>query len=181
MSKTLDKRSTFIFAAYCTEQNWAHPKATTLPRICKSRNAASFVALFFSKTPIWGHFGVYPTSLYVRTIRFPTFCRSMSSVGVYSQYPAWLRCRRSADVPRAEHDRVGWSPWQGGVKERDTRNAIFPFVWFFRHLKLQPSLSSSSTKDHWCDRPFLAKNNSLPLLMMQIRQDTHPAIVKLRP
>ena len=27
-------------------------------------------------------------------------------------------CRRSADVPRADHDRVGSSPWQGGFKER---------------------------------------------------------------
>ena len=36
----------------------------------------------------------------------------------YSQYPAWFGCRRSADVPRADHDRVGSSPWQGGFKER---------------------------------------------------------------
>ena len=61
---------------------------------------------------------VCPTSLYVRTIRFPTFCRSLPSVGAYSQYPAWSGCRRSADVPRADHDRVGSSPWQGGFKER---------------------------------------------------------------
>ena len=61
---------------------------------------------------------VCPTSLYVRIIRFPTFCRSLPSVGAYSQYPAWSGCRRSADVPRADHDRVSSSPWQGGFKER---------------------------------------------------------------
>ena len=34
----------------------------------------------------------------------------------------------------------------GGFEERDTLHAIFSFVWFFRHLKLQPPLLSSSTK-----------------------------------
>ena len=32
--------------------------------------------------------------------------------------PCVVSCRRSADVPRADHDRVGSSPWQGGFKER---------------------------------------------------------------
>ena len=103
-------------------KNWAHPKATTLPRICKvemPRQQASL--LYYSAKPQSGGILVCalvcPTSLYVRTIRFPTFCRSLPSVGAYSQYPAWSGCRRSADVPRADH-RVGSSPWQGGFKER---------------------------------------------------------------
>ena len=78
--------------------------------------------LYYSAKPqsggILGCALVCPTSLYVRTIRFPTFCRSLPSVGAYSQYPAWSGCRRSADVPRADQDRVGSSPWQGGFKER---------------------------------------------------------------
>ena len=104
-------------------KNWAHPKATTLPRICKVEMQQASL-LYYSAKPqsggIWGCALVCPTALYVRTILFPTFCRSASvpSVGAYSQYPAWLGCHRSADVPRADHDRVGSSPWQGGFKER---------------------------------------------------------------
>ena len=102
-------------------KNWAHLKATTLPRICKVEMQQASL-LFYSAIPqsggILGCALVCPTSLYVRTIRFPTFCRSLPSVGAYSQYHAWSGCRRSADVPRADHDRVGSSPWQGGFKER---------------------------------------------------------------
>ena len=102
-------------------KNWAHPKATTLPQICTVEMQQASL-LYYSAKPqsggIWGCALVCPTSLYVRTIRFPTFCRSLSSVGAYSQYPAWSGCRRSVDVPRADHDRVGSSPLQGGFKER---------------------------------------------------------------
>ena len=102
-------------------KNWAHPKATTLPRICKVEMQQASLPYYSAKPQSGGILGcalVCPTSLYVRTIRFPTFCRSLPSVGAYSQYPAWSGCRRSADVPRADHDRVGSSPWQGGFKER---------------------------------------------------------------
>ena len=102
-------------------KNWAHPKATTLPRICKVEMQQASLLCYSAKPQSGGILGcalVCPTSLYVRTIRFPTFCRSLPSVGAYSQYPAWSGCRRSADVPRADHDRVGSSPWQGGFKER---------------------------------------------------------------
>ena len=101
-------------------KNWAHPKATTLPRICKVEMQQASLLYYSAKPQSGGILGcalVCPTSLYVRTIRFPTFCRSLPSVGAYSQYPAWSGCRRSADVPRADHDRVGSSPWQGGFKE----------------------------------------------------------------
>ena len=102
-------------------KNWAHPKATTLPRICKVEMQQASLLYYSAKPQSGGILGcalVCPTSLYVRTIRFPTFCRSLPSVGAYSQYPAWSGCRRSADVPRADHDRVGSSPWQDGFKER---------------------------------------------------------------
>ena len=102
-------------------KNWAHPKATTLPRICKVEMQQASLLYCSAKPQSGGILGcalVCPTSLYVRTFRFPTFCRSLPSVGAYSQYPAWSSCRRCADVPRADHDRVGSSPWQGGFKER---------------------------------------------------------------
>ena len=102
-------------------KNWAHPKATTLPRICKVEMQQASLLYYSAKPQSGGILRcalVCPASLYVRTIRFPTFCRSLPSVGAYSQYPAWSGCRRSADVPRADHDRVGSSPWQGGFKER---------------------------------------------------------------
>ena len=102
-------------------KNWAYPKATTLPRICKVEMQQASLLYYSAKPQSGGILGcalVCPTSLYVRTIRFPTFCRSLLSVGAYSQYPAWSGCRRSADVPRADHDRVGSSPWKGGFKER---------------------------------------------------------------
>ena len=102
-------------------KNWAHPNATTLPRICKVEMQQAPLLYYSAKPQSGGILGcalVCPTSLYVRTIRFPTFCGSLPSVGAYSEYPAWSGCRRSADVPRADHDRVGSSPWQGGFKER---------------------------------------------------------------
>ena len=97
-------------------KNWAHRKATTLPRICEVEMQQASLLYYSAKPQSGGILGcalVCPTSLYVRTIPFPTFCRSLPSVGAYSQYPAWSGCRRSADVPRADHDRVGSSPWQG--------------------------------------------------------------------
>ena len=59
-------------------KNWAHPKATTLPRICKVEMQQASL-LYYSAKPqsggIWGCALVCPKSLYVRTIRFPMFCR----------------------------------------------------------------------------------------------------------
>ena len=102
----------------------------TLPRICKVEMQQASLLYYSAKPQSGGILGcalVCPTSLYVRTIRFPTFCRSLPSVGAYSQNPAWSGCRRSADVPRADHDRVGSSPWQGGFKER-VYCACFPSI-----------------------------------------------------
>ena len=80
-SKTLDKRSTLIFLQQIAQnKNWAYPKATTLPRICKVEMQHALLLCYSGKTPIWGHFGVCPMSLYVRTIRCPTFCRSLPIV-----------------------------------------------------------------------------------------------------
>ena len=90
-------------------KNWAHPKVTTLPRICKVEMQQASLLYYSAKPQSGGILGcalVCRTSLYVRTIRFPTFCRSFPSVGAYSQYPAWSGCLRSADVPRADHERV---------------------------------------------------------------------------
>ena len=59
------------------------------------------------------------------------------------------------------------------------RNKILcmPFFYlfdFFDISKCSHRFRLQAQKDHWCDRPFLAKNNSLPLLMIQSLQDTHP-------
>ena len=58
--------------------------------------------LYYSAKPqsggILGSALVCPTSLYVKTIRFPTFCRSLPSVGAYSQYRAWSGCRRCSSI-----------------------------------------------------------------------------------
>ena len=82
-----------------------------------------------------------PTSELFDSRRFVEACRA------YGASHSTLRGRTAdAYVPRADHDRVGWSPWQSGFKERDTLHAILPFVWFFLHLKMQSPLSSSSTK-----------------------------------
>ena len=119
-----------FFQQIAQNKNWAHPKATTLPRICKVEMQQASLLYYSAKPQSGGIFGcalVCPTSLYVRTIRFPTFCRSLPSVEAYSQYRAWSSCRRSADVPRADHDRVGSSPWQGGFKER-VYCACLPFI-----------------------------------------------------
>ena len=64
-------------------KNWAHPKATTLPRICKVEMQQASLLYYSAKPQSGGILGcalVCPTSLYVRTIRFPTFCRSLPSV-----------------------------------------------------------------------------------------------------
>ena len=111
---------------------------------------------------------------YVRTIRFPTFCRSLPSVGAYSQYFAWSRCRRSADIPRADHDRVSWSPWQAALRSEILDMPFFHLFDFFGISKCSHRFRLQAQKDHWCDRPFLAKNNSLPHLLIQSRWDTHP-------
>ena len=89
ISKTLDKRSTLIFAANAQNTNWAHPKANILPRICKVEMQQPSLLYYLSKPQSGGILGVCSASLYVRTIRFPTFCRSLPTVRSVSQYPAW--------------------------------------------------------------------------------------------
>ena len=83
-------------------KNWAHPKANTLPRICKVEMQQASLLYYSAKPQSGGILGcalVCPTSLYVRTIRFPTFCRSLPSVGAYSQYPAYMRGQAAVVVP----------------------------------------------------------------------------------
>ena len=131
-------------------KNWAHPKATTLPRICKVEMQQASLLYYSAKPQSGGILRralVCPTSLYVRTIRFPTFCRSLPSVGAYSQYPAWSGCRVVVPMFRAlimiasvhRHGRVA-------LRSEYTVLVFLPFVWFFRHVNMQPPLSTSSTK-----------------------------------
>ena len=94
-------------------KNWAHPKATTSPRICKVEMQRASL-LYYSAKPqsgrIWGCALRHCTSEPFDSRRFVEACRA------YSLYPAWSRCRRSGDVPRTDHDRVGWSPWQMALR-----------------------------------------------------------------
>ena len=50
---------------------------------------------------------------------------------------------------------------------------FFHLFDFFDISKCSHRFHFQAQKDHWCVRPFLTKNNSLPLLMIQSRQDTH--------
>ena len=130
-------------------KNWAHPKATTLPRICKVEMQQASLLYYSAKPQSGGILGcalVCPTSLYVRTIRFPTFCRNLPSEGAYSQYRAWSGCSRSADVPRADHDRVGSSRWQGGFEERVYCACLLSICLIFSTCKYAATASTSSTK-----------------------------------
>ena len=78
--KTLDRRSTLICAANCTEQKLSSSESYYLTPNLEGRNQACFVALLFSRTPTWRRFGLWPTSLYDTTIQIRTFCWSLPSV-----------------------------------------------------------------------------------------------------
>ena len=117
-------------------KSWAHPKATTLPRIYTVEMECASLLFYLAKPQPGGILGCdlrHCTSEPFDSRRFVEACRAY---GAYSQYTAWSLCCRCADVPRADHDHVGWSPWQRGFKEQDTLLSILPFVWFFRHLKM---------------------------------------------
>ena len=117
-------------------KSWAHPKATTLPRIYKVEMEHALLFFCLAKPQSGGVLGCDLRHCTSEPFNFRRFVEACWAYGAYSQYPAWSRCCRSADVPRADRDHVGWSPWQRGFKERDTLLAILPFVWFFRHLKM---------------------------------------------
>ena len=132
-------------------KSWAHPKATSLSRIYKVEMQQA--SLLYDEAK--------PQSEPFDSRRFAEDCRAY---GAYSKFTVCSRLSRSDDVPHADRDRVGWSPWQGGFKERDTLHTILPFVWFFNILYCSHRFCLQAQKDHWCDRPFSAKNNSLPVL-----------------
>ena len=137
-------------------KSWAHPKAITLPRIYKVEMEHASLLFHLAKPQSGGVLGC-ATSLYVRTIRFPTFCWSLPSVR--SVLSAWSCCCRSD---------ILCSPF-------------YHLFDFFDISKCSHRFHFQAQNDHWCVRPFLAKNNSLPLLMIQSRQDTHTQKLKLRP
>ena len=119
-------------------KNWAHPKATALHRIYKVEMEHASLLFYLAKPQSWGILGCDLRHCTSEPFDFRRFVEACRAYGGYSQYSAWSRCcrTRSADVPRADRDHVGWSLWQRGFKERDTLLAILPFVWFFRYLKM---------------------------------------------
>ena len=162
------------FAADCTEQKLSSSESYYLTPNLWSRIAARFVALLFSKTSIWGPFGVCPTSLYVRTIRFSTFCQSLSSVRSVS---STLRGHAAAVVPMFRALIMITSADRHGSMALRSEILCMPFFNLFDVFNISKSshrFHLQEQKERWCDRPFLAKNNLLPILVIQRRQDTHP-------
>ena len=157
-------------------KSWAHPKATTLPRIYKVEMEHASLLFYLAKPQCGGVLGCdlrHCTSEPFDFWRFVEACRA------YSQYSAWSRCCRSADRCPAitSVDRLGSVALRSGI-------LCLPFFHlfdFFDISKCSHRFHSQAQKDHWCVRPFLAKNNSLPLFMIQSRQDTHTQKLKLRP
>ena len=134
ISKTLDTRSWHSFLLQITQnKSWAHPKAISLSRIYKVEMQQA--SLLYDEAK--------PQSEPLDSRRFVEDYRVY---GAYSKYTVCSRLSRKDDVLRADRDRIGWSPGQGGFKERDTLHAILPFLWFFQHLIMQPPLFSSRTK-----------------------------------
>ena len=94
-------------------KNWAHPKLLPYPEFAKwkcSKLRCSIIQQNPNLGAFWGVFYVIVRQNY----SIPDVLSKLAErTGAYSQY-AWSGCRRSADVTRADHDRVGWSQWQGG-------------------------------------------------------------------
>ena len=99
ISKTLDKRNTLIFAANCTEQNWAHPKDTTLPRIYEVEMQLASL-LFYLANPNLGAFWGVRNVIVRQKHSIPDVLSKLAERTERTQYPAWSCCRSSADVPR---------------------------------------------------------------------------------
>ena len=130
-------------------KNWAHPKATTLPRICKVEMQQASLLYYSAKPQSGGILGcalVCPTSLYVRTIRFPDVLsklaerRSVLTVPCVVRLPSVPMFRALIMIASVHrHGRVA-------LRSEYTVLVFLPFVWFFRHVNMQPPLSTSSTK-----------------------------------
>ena len=81
-------------------KSWAHPKATTLPRIYKVEMEHASLLFYLAKPQSGGVLGC--DLRHCSTSEPFDFRRFVEACGAYSQYPAWSRCCRSADVPRAD-------------------------------------------------------------------------------
>ena len=162
ISKTLDKRSTLILQQIAQNKNWAHPKTNTLPRICKAEMQQASLLYYSAKPQSGGILGCalrHCTSEPFDSRRFVEACRA------YGAYHSTLRGRSAmfrALIMIASVDRHG----RVALRSEILCMPFFHLFDFFDISKCSHRFRLQAQKDHWCDRPFLAKNNSLPLLLI---------------
>ena len=154
-------------------KSWAHPKATTLPRIYKVEMECASLLFSLAKPQSGGILGCdlrHCTSEPFDSRRFVEACRAY---GAYSQYTgghvAVVVPMFRALIMITSVDRLG----SVALRSEILCLPFFHLFDFFDISKCSHHFHLQAQKDHWCVRPFLAKHNSLPLLMIQSRQDTH--------
>ena len=146
---------------------------STLPRIYKVE-MQHVSLLYYSAKPQSRAFWVVPYVIVRQNHSILAFCQSLLSVRSVLTVPCIVTllsyCRCS--------ERWSWSRqlltvaarlW--GVRYSACHSSIC--LIFFDISKCSHRFRLQAQKDHWCERPFLAKNNLLALLMIQSRQDTH--------
>ena len=155
-------------------KNWAHPKATTLPRICKVEMEQASL-LYYSAKPQSG--GISGCALRRCTSEPFDSRRFVEASERTERTHSTLRGHAAIVVPMfrvlimiALVDRHG----RVALRSEILGMPFFHLFDFFNILKCSHRFRLQAQNDHWCDRPSLAKNSSLPLLMIQRRQDTHP-------
>ena len=165
-------------------KSWAHPKSATLPRIYKVEMEHASLLFYLAKPQSGGVLVV--TYVIVRQnhsisdVLLQLAERSLRSVLTVPCVVMLL----SHVVPMfraliliTSVDRLG----SVALRSEILSMPFFHLFDFFDISKCSHRFHFQAQKDHGCVRPFLAKNNSLPLLMIQSRQDTHTQKLKLRP
>ena len=117
-------------------KSWAHPKATTLPRIYKVEMECASLLFYLAKPQSGGILGCdlrHCTSEPFDSRRFVEACRAY---GAYSQYTVWSRCCRCADVRAlimiTSVDRLG----SVALRSETLCLLFFHLFDFFPHLKM---------------------------------------------
>ena len=118
ISKTLDKRSTLILQQIAQNKNRAHPKDTTLPRIYEVERQHTSFLFYLAKPQSGGHLWCALRHCMSEPFDSRRFVEACPAYGAYTVYPALPRCRCSADVLRADHDRrlIAMAAWLSGTR-----------------------------------------------------------------
>ena len=154
-----------ILQQIAQNKNWAHPKATSnLTRIYKVETQHASL-LYLSAKPQSGDILGYSipdvlSKLAERSERTQSTLRGHAAV-VVTRFRALIMIT-SVD--------------------RHRRAASICLIFSTPQIAATAFVFNETQNDYRCDRPFMAKNNLLPLLMIQSRQNTHwPQKLKLRP